>query len=647
MAAPIVSILIPVYNVEDYLEKCLDSVISQTLNNIEIICVDDGSTDGSARILKKYKKKDKRIKIITKENGGLPSARNAGLEVARGKYIGFVDSDDFIEPNMYETMVNNARLHDSDVVICGANIFPETPRADQWLYDTLSPWSRHYEKFDSDILFKMIDTTPFLWRTIVSKRLIDKQNFRLDEEVILGEDKAFQCKIYPYAKGITVISDKLYNYYWGRPGSLMAKTAYTNITAKVHKHVKLLQSIAGDIFDSELDSDDKRQTIKNYFDWAVPFIYQDFIYCSQDEKIVFSQELIECFERIGVYQFMPLWEEWKKQQYKYIESCGNVDKQSVVVLSIVIPAEFRDEYIEEAFRQISDIKQEKIEFIVVNNGMANSCYGKLLKLMEKMPAIRLYNTPKHFSYAELLNKGISLANGKYISVLEPKDWYYTNEKLMEWLECAIKGDFDCCVCKHLVKNDVASSVGETIHSENRSYGVWESDFHDVLYKTSFLKEKELKFEDFTTFTGFEFWSRVVFDAESIGFFDDYVYCIRKCWNQDWLKTEKCEQILECFNRVLRLSIEKQNALLHGKVFHMLNSDEIRHIIVNGTKMYHMSAKDCPNGENGQIETVLLLYEIIENADEEMLKLCGFDTKDSIMEVLYEVVCERQRFLANI
>lgn len=647
MAAPIVSVLIPVYNVEDYLEKCLDSVISQTLNNIEIICVDDGSTDGSAKILKKYKKKDRRIKIITKENGGLPSARNAGLEAARGKYIGFVDSDDFIEPNMYEIMVDNAKLHDSDVVICGANIFPESPRADQWLYDTLSPWPRHYEKFDPDILFKTVDTTPFLWRTIVSKRLIDSQNFRLDEDVILGEDKAFQCKVYPYAKGITVIPDKLYNYYWCRPGSLMAETAYTNITAKVEKHVKLVSSIAQYIFQNELNLDDKRHTIKDYFDWAVPFVYQDFIYCSQNEKIVFSQELTKCFDKMSVYQFVPLWEEWKKQQFQYIKSFANIDSQGDVLLSIIIPAEYKDEYMEEAFKQINDIKHENVEFIFVNNGMANSSYANLLKLMEDMPEIRLYNTPKHFSYAELLNKGIGMSNGKYISFLEPKDWYYTKEKLMKWIECAVKGDFDCCICKHLNKDDGTSLVGDTVYTENKRCGIWESDFHDVLYKTSFLKENELEFEDFTTFTGLDFWSRVVFEADSIGFFEDYAYCIRKCWNQDWLKTEKCEKILECLDKVLKLSVEKQNAYLHGKVFHLLNSDEIKNIIVNGTKMYHMSAHDCPNGENGQIKTVLILYEILQNADEEMLKECGFEEKDSIMGVLYEVVRERQKFLANI
>lgn len=109
MAKPIVSILIPVYNVENYLEKCLDSVISQTMNNIEIICVNDGSTDHSGEILEKYQKKDKRIIVVNKENGGLPSARNAGMEIARGKYIGFVDSDDYINSDMYERCIVQQR----------------------------------------------------------------------------------------------------------------------------------------------------------------------------------------------------------------------------------------------------------------------------------------------------------------------------------------------------------------------------------------------------------------------------------------------------------------------------------------------------------------------------------------------------------
>lgn len=114
-----VSVIIPIYNTEKQLAKCLESVMAQTLRDIEIICVNDGSTDDSLNIVKKYAKTDSRIKIIDKENGGLVSARKAGIEAACGKYVGYVDSDDWIEPKMYETLYEYAERYKADMVSSG------------------------------------------------------------------------------------------------------------------------------------------------------------------------------------------------------------------------------------------------------------------------------------------------------------------------------------------------------------------------------------------------------------------------------------------------------------------------------------------------------------------------------------------------
>ena len=108
---PKVSVIIPIYNVETYLPQCLDSIINQTLKEIEIICVDDGSTDKSLDILKEYAKKDKRVAIITQKNLHAGVARNAGLSQAKGEYISFLDSDDFCEPEMFEKMYQVIFLH--------------------------------------------------------------------------------------------------------------------------------------------------------------------------------------------------------------------------------------------------------------------------------------------------------------------------------------------------------------------------------------------------------------------------------------------------------------------------------------------------------------------------------------------------------
>lgn len=119
MKKPMISIVVPVYNVEKYLNRCIESIINQTFNNIEIILVDDGSTDSSGNICDEYKKIDSRIKVIHKENGGLSDARNVGIENACGEWIGFVDSDDYIAENMYEQLYCLIRKYNADIAICG------------------------------------------------------------------------------------------------------------------------------------------------------------------------------------------------------------------------------------------------------------------------------------------------------------------------------------------------------------------------------------------------------------------------------------------------------------------------------------------------------------------------------------------------
>ena len=121
--SPLVSIVIPVYNAENYLAECLESVRSQTLRDIEIICVDDGSTDGSASILADYAKKDERIHAVSQPNGGELAARNTGVQLASGEWIGFVDSDDRVSPDMFERLFTNGEKHQTDISHCGLLFF--------------------------------------------------------------------------------------------------------------------------------------------------------------------------------------------------------------------------------------------------------------------------------------------------------------------------------------------------------------------------------------------------------------------------------------------------------------------------------------------------------------------------------------------
>ncbi len=128
MNCPLISIIVPVYQVEKYLEKCINSIINQTYKNLEIILVDDGSTDNSPAICDCFQRKDTRIKVIHQENGGLSHARNVGLEIATGDFIGFVDSDDWVETNMYEVLMSALQETGADIAVCDRFIdFEDSP----------------------------------------------------------------------------------------------------------------------------------------------------------------------------------------------------------------------------------------------------------------------------------------------------------------------------------------------------------------------------------------------------------------------------------------------------------------------------------------------------------------------------------------
>ena len=132
---PLISVIVPIYNVEKYLDRCVDSIINQTYKNLEIILVDDGSPDNCPQMCDDYAKKDSRIKVVHKENGGLSDARNVGMEVATGEYVSFIDSDDYISLDFYETLLETIVDNDSDIVECGVVKFYEDNSFDKYSDD--------------------------------------------------------------------------------------------------------------------------------------------------------------------------------------------------------------------------------------------------------------------------------------------------------------------------------------------------------------------------------------------------------------------------------------------------------------------------------------------------------------------------------
>jgi glycosyltransferase involved in cell wall biosynthesis len=226
--SPHISVIIPVYNVEKYLEKCLESVINQTLGEIEIICINDGSTDNSLQILEDFAQNDKRIKIINKENSGQGSARNIGMQQATGQYISFIDSDDWIDLNMYEKLYENAKTLKSEIVMCPIRIFDESTLEFKYddRYFTLGYFSEGYDNrvFNHtetrDFLFK-ISVTPF--NKLYNTNFLHEINAKFPENLIF-EDNPFFYYIYLNARKVSLVRDYLYNYRVNRLNSTISKS---------------------------------------------------------------------------------------------------------------------------------------------------------------------------------------------------------------------------------------------------------------------------------------------------------------------------------------------------------------------------------------------------------------------------------------
>lgn len=213
------AVIVPVYNVEDCLEWCLISLRAQTFEDIEILCVNDGATDSSREVLAHCAALDPRIVIIDKKNGGLSSARNAGLERVTSPYVCFLDSDDRFTVNACERIVSTFANTDAEVVTFGANPYPRSAGY-PWLNDVLSPRDVEYDGFDPDILFKE-KSRPFVWRTACRMDLLRETKLRFDETLPFGEDQIFDFGLYPRSRKTVFISDKLYDYRVSRNGSLM------------------------------------------------------------------------------------------------------------------------------------------------------------------------------------------------------------------------------------------------------------------------------------------------------------------------------------------------------------------------------------------------------------------------------------------
>ena len=207
-----VSVIVPCYNVAPYVDECMSGLAEQTLGPMEIICVDDGSTDGTLELLYRWREKDNRLRVISQSNAGVSAARNAGLDAAEGKYVGFVDPDDRVDRRMFSRLLGAAEKNDADVVVCGCREFVEK----DGVVVHEGGWSPDDEFYPEERVEQFRRGSAWcrcvgpVYNKLVRRSLVEEHSLRFVVGLKEGEDLAFLLMLLPFAPRLRTLSDRFY-----------------------------------------------------------------------------------------------------------------------------------------------------------------------------------------------------------------------------------------------------------------------------------------------------------------------------------------------------------------------------------------------------------------------------------------------------
>lgn len=316
MKKPIISVIVPVYNVEKYLEKCLNSLVNQTLKDIEIIAINDGSTDSSLKVLERYSKKYKNIKIINKNNNGQGSARNDGIKISEGEYVTFVDSDDWVSLNMCELLLDAATKENADLV------FANYIKVENEMEYKANIYGLEYK----DNVKKYLLTQSGPCHKLIKTEIIKKNNLYFPE-LRAYEDIAVVPAWGLAAKKIAHVNEYVY-YYLTRPGSTMKQQEYNNKLDEIFPSLEVMKKNCEKYFNKKYDLEIEWIYIEHLLHGASLRFFKFNNYKEKIKSInnVFKNEFIN-------WKNNP---HFKKQSIKYRIVCNLINKECYGILKLIL-----------------------------------------------------------------------------------------------------------------------------------------------------------------------------------------------------------------------------------------------------------------------------------------------------------------------
>ncbi len=424
---PKVSVIIPVYNVENYLRECLDSVVNQTLEDIEIICVDDGSTDTSLKILREYEEKDARVKVFTQQNLFAGMARNKGLDSAKGEYCVFWDSDDFFELNALELLYKQAKKYNADICLCDGDIFDTNT-------GTYKP--RHYlntELFDRPVIskdshikhfFKITNMAP--WNKAFRTEFVRANHLHF-QALPRANDVYFVLSCLGLAERITYVKQALIHYRTGNGNSLQSNNAKTPLTFLDALSAAKARFIEGGVYDALYNPfRDIALSLCNYNLTKLRLYPEAFE--------ILKQELLT--SKLQEYHVNTLRERDCRNKGDYISLCSLLNGSDMIcdmfdaymrsntdapVVSLIIPVYNVEAYLGECLESLCNQTFRNIEIICVDDKSTDNSAAVLAGWADKDPRIRIITHSENTHQGGARNSGLEIARGKYVWFIDADD----------------------------------------------------------------------------------------------------------------------------------------------------------------------------------------------------------------------------------
>ena len=403
MENQLISVIVPIYNVENYLRQCLDSILGQTFTNFEVLLVNDGSPDSSGDICREYVEKDSRFHYFKKENGGLSDARNYGIERARGEYLTFIDSDDFVNEKHLENLFLASRLTNADITIGG---FSRFENGTFWLYqDRFS--SDSLVSFTSAQAIQHLDSmfdVPFLNFSIVCGKLFKRDLFKelRFQYGKYAEDQFIIWKLYLKARSIYTFNVDSYVYRINNTGmSSVFSLKHLDYIDALEERIKFTKDIDG--IDIGLSFNMYRYVLKRNLDQLEEHQFLD-----EASQIRRKLELAEREE----YPF--LFEE------SYSDMGGSEE-----LISIIVPIYNSGRYLRQCLDSIINQSYKNFEVLLINDGSVDDSAMICKEYVEKDSRIRYFEN-ENGGVSSARNFGIKHSRGEYITFIDSDDWVEPN-----------------------------------------------------------------------------------------------------------------------------------------------------------------------------------------------------------------------------